>query len=68
MYVCTYLESYLCNLKLYLLKCFHVFVFNELVPIHSAGLMEPQANSVHGCLDCVGGGKEDTLGEDGHRV
>ena len=56
-----YLKSTLSHFKLDLLECLHVLVFNELVTIHSAGLMEPQANSVHGRFDCIRGGEKDAL-------
>ncbi len=56
-----YLKSSLGNLKLDLLECLHVLVFNEFVPVHSASLMEQQSDGVHGRLDRVRRGEEDAL-------
>lgn len=56
-----YLKGLFSNFKFHLLKSLHILVFNQLISIHSACLMQPETNKVHWSTQSVSSREQNAL-------
>ena len=56
-----HLKTGFSDLKFHLGKGGHVFSVDELVSIHTTGLVQPESHQVHWRLETIGSGKQQTL-------